>query len=163
MTLGQWSIRHKGQVVFTFPHAVPESLGMKFVKMLDKEFGHKPKTAEEFLRIEFWLAHQWDLHCIEEEEKYEEELRKHKLIKPKDMKFFITDPRTGLQKEIKPASFEVEEYKPIKGIDAKNIFVNDDKWRNMDNVDDMIDYLFSKDMPHHSDEEEEEDEEDDND
>lgn len=153
MRLGQWSIRHKGQVVFTFPHAVPEELGMKFVKMLDNEFGNKPKTAEEFLRIEFWLAHQWDLHCIEEDEKYEEELRKHKLIKPKDVNFFITDPRTGKEIEIKP----------MKSIDAKDVFVNDNKWRNMNNVDEMIDYLFSKDMPHHSEEEEEEDEEDDND
>lgn len=170
MRLGQWSIRHKGQVVFTFPHAVPESLGMKFVKMLDNEFGNKSKTAEEFLRIEFWLAHQWDLHCIEEEEQYEEELRKHKLIKPKDVKFFFTDPRTGEEKEIKPMKGDINEIHEIGFKKPKGPFGRIDNdpdkpkgWYDIQNEDDLVDWIMDRDMPHHSDEEEEEDEEDDND
>ena len=152
--LGQWSIRHQGRKVFTFPHAVPEDVGKKFVRLIDNEFGTRKKNEDDFLRIEFWAQHQWDLHCIKEEEEYQEELRKHNLLSPlKDMgdvKFFFTDPKTGEKREIKP----------MKSIDAEDVYVDNEQWKDMNNEWDIVDRIMDRDMPHHL-EEGEEDEEDD--
>lgn len=178
--LGQWSIRHQGRKVFTFPHAVPEEVGKKFVKLIDNEFGTRKKGEDDFLRIEFWAQHQWDLHCIEEEEEYQEELRKHNFVNPNDVKFFFTDPKTGENREIKPITEEdfkkidkineaIDEMgtKPFGRIDndvdnptVEEVYGDEEEWKDMEDEDNRIDWIMDRDMPHHL-EEGEEDEEDD--
>lgn len=164
--LGQWSIRHQGRKVFTFPHAVPEEVGKKFVRLIDNEFGTSHKNEDDFLRIEFWAQHQWDLHCIEEEEEYQEELRKHNLLSPlkdmDDVKFFFTDPKTGEQREIKPTKGLFGRIdNDVDNPTVEEVYGDEEEWKDMEDEDNRIDWIMDRDMPHHLEDEEEEDEEDD--
>ena len=169
MGLGQWTIRHQGVKVFTFPHAVPEEIGNKFVKALDKEFGPRKKNEDDFLQIQFWLAHQWDLHCIEEEKKFDEEAEKLNLkrLKGGDVKFFFTDPITGEEKEIKPMKDDINEIHEMgfkKPTGPFGRIDNDpDKpkgWYDIQNEEDLVDWIMDRDMPHHLEEDEKNEEDD---